>query len=752
MKTHVPVFAVILACPPVACLAATAPLTTLHSIAALTNADATRHTPVSFEATVTYFDAKTRNLDVQENSEAIYVRTPMGAQLLPGDRVLIRGTMQPSFLPYVVGTDVTVLRHGVLPAPLPATYEDLVHKQINCRYVSVRGVIRTADLVSSPGTPTGRLQMLMDGGYIDVEVESYDVIGLKNLLDAHVEVVGATGRKFDSKMQQVGAKVKVSSIADIRVIKKSGAGPWSMPLTPLQDIVMGTHVRDLSQRLRIRGTITYYQPGSAVVIENSTTSLWISTQTSEPLRIGDVADATGFPDTDDGRLTLAHAEVRDSQLMAPIQPLAATWSQLAFFERSKLGGHEFDLVSIDGRVVSAIREAMQDEFVLLADGREFTAIYRHPPPPIPLPPMLKVPVGATIQVTGICLPQAADPSNNEVPFNILLRSFDDVQIVAKPSLLTVRNVTIVAIFLLFFAMVAGIRSWILERRVRRQTANLAYLERRRRRILEDINGARPLAEIVEQITELVSFRLKGAPCWCQIADGARLGNCPTDLSAFRVRSNEIPARSGAPLGTIFSAFDVLSKPSIEHDDAIAMGAGLAALAIATRRLYSDLIHRSEFDLLTDIQNRFSMEKHLDALIDDARRTAGVFGLIYIDLDKFKLVNDRYGHHVGDMYLREAASRMKRQLRPGDILARLGGDEFAVLVPVVRTRAGVQEIAVRLERCFDEPFAADGNVILGSASVGIALYPEDAATSDAMLRFADADMYVAKHARAAIAVA
>jgi diguanylate cyclase (GGDEF)-like protein len=177
-----------------------------------------------------------------------------------------------------------------------------------------------------------------------------------------------------------------------------------------------------------------------------------------------------------------------------------------------------------------------------------------------------------------------------------------------------------------------------------------------------------------------------------------------------------------------------------------MGTGLAALAIESRRLYSDLLHRSEFDLLTDIQNRFSMEKQLDSLIDDARRTAGIFGLIYIDLDDFKQVNDRYGHHAGDLFLQEAASRMKRQLRPSDILARLGGDEFAVLVPSVRARSDVQEIALRLERCLDEPFAVESHVLHGSASVGISLYPADAATKDALLRAADAAMYKVKHAR------
>jgi diguanylate cyclase (GGDEF)-like protein len=183
-------------------------------------------------------------------------------------------------------------------------------------------------------------------------------------------------------------------------------------------------------------------------------------------------------------------------------------------------------------------------------------------------------------------------------------------------------------------------------------------------------------------------------------------------------------------------------------EAVSMGAGLASLAIGTRRLYADLIHRSEFDLLTDIQNRFSLERHLDTLIERARHSAGIFGLIYIDLDGFKQINDRYGHQVGDIYLQEAASRMKRQLRPTDILARLGGDEFAVLVPIAGTRAEVQQIAHRLDRCFRAPFTARRQVLQGSASIGVALYPEDATTRDDLLRAADHAMYEAKNARKA----
>jgi diguanylate cyclase (GGDEF)-like protein len=300
--------------------------------------------------------------------------------------------------------------------------------------------------------------------------------------------------------------------------------------------------------------------------------------------------------------------------------------------------------------------------------------------------------------------------------------------------------------LLAVVFVVAARGWAIEHRVRRQTAALALIEQRRSRILEDINGTRPLAEIVEEITELVSFKLRGAPCWCQIADGAKLGNYPPKLTGLRIVQSEIPSHTGPALGALFAAFDPLVKPSDNELDAISMAVALTALAIETRRLYSDLVHRSEFDLLTDIHNRFSLDKYLDQQIADARQSAGIFGLVYIDLDWFKQVNDIYGHQIGDLYLQEVAVRMKRQLRGVDMLARLGGDEFAALLPRVRNRAKVEEIAQRLERSFDEPFVIEEHRLKGSASIGIALYPEDGATRDELLNTADAEMYAVKSAK------
>jgi diguanylate cyclase (GGDEF)-like protein len=758
MKRLIPAAAILLGWASCAQAAAPAPLTTLRDLHALSSDRAKQELPVAFEATVTYFRRNEKTLYVEDSDAAIFVLATTDARLVPGDLVLVNGTTRDSFRPIVVSSDITLLHHGALPKPVPATYDDLIRTRRDCMLVSVRGQVLAADPVISSDLHGISLQLLTAGGAVDAAIDSDDTGPLEGLLDAEVEVVGAAAGKFDGKMQQTGILIHVSSWADVKVLKRSAANPASLPVTPMDQIITGYREQVPSQRMRVQGAITYYQPGSSVVLQSGPKSLWVQTHSIAPMRIGDLADATGFPGIHDGFLTLTHGAIQDSRVQAPIAPQPASWRQLA------MSGHVFDLVSIEGQVVAEIREATQDEYVLVADGQMFSAIYRHSPldrlAPEPPPPMRHIALGSRIRVTGICMLDDANPFNALVPFTILMRSFDDIAVVARPSLLNIRNLMFLVGFLLVVVFAVGARGWTLERKVRRQTASLAarieaeaaldhrlaQIERRRSRILEDINGSRPLAEILEQIVDLVSFRLNGAPCWCEVTDGPRQGTPPPALQSLRIARETIPARDGAPLGTLYAAFDLHTQPSAIEAEALTVVARLATLAIETRRLYSELLHRSEFDLLTDLHNRFSLDKFLEAQIELARLNAGIFGLIYIDLDEFKMVNDVYGHHVGDLYLQEVSLRMKHQLRANDLLARLGGDEFAAVVSVVPTRAGIEEIAGRLERSFDEPFAVEGYILRGAGSVGIAVYPQDGTTRDSLLSAADAAMYVAKHTR------
>lgn len=729
--------------------AETAPLRTLRAVHSLSNAQAKLALTADFEATVTYYDPTGKDLFVQDGDLAIYVFAKPGGRLVPGDRIRVQGTTDSDFRPDVIADHLTLLSHGDPPKPAHPDFAQLIRADFDCMRVTMRGRVRSANVVRDKAETNIYLTLRVDGGYIDALVLGQDGSKLKDLLDADVEITGAVAGKFDNKMQLAGIMLQAPSLADVRVIRPAARTPESLSVTPMDQILDGYSVDDRTQRVKVRGAITYYQPGAAVVLQDGIRSLWITTLYEGPLRIGEVADAAGFPDVRNNYAILTESEISAVGLVEPISPARADWIELASGKRA------FDLVSTEGKVLVAVRGAAQDEYVLDSNGRLFSAIYRHPDlPESVLPAMKRVAVGSHVRVTGICtLEHGSDPLGDPVAFNILLRGFDDVELVQGPSWLNVRHLSEVVGLLLLIVIVVSARGWRLESRVRRQATALASrieaeaeMERRRSRILEDINSGRELPDILSQIAALVAFAVK-APCWCELTNGVRLG--PVVPESLTVVSKEIPSRPGPAGGAMCVAgfSDRISGATIET--ALSMGVRLAALAIDTRGLYSDLVHRSEFDLLTDVHNRFALEKKLDEVIRQASHEAQILGLIYIDLDDFKGVNDNYGHRAGDLFLQEAALRMKHQLRPGDMLARMGGDEFGAVVPFIRSRADLEEIAGRLERSFDEPFAIEGYALRASASIGLALYPQDGNTRDTLLSAADAAMYVAKNTKSPI---
>lgn len=744
----------------VALAATPAPLTSVRSVLELTNQQANQGLPVELEATVTYYQKDTYTLFVQQDGAGIYVAPRVNGELLPGDLILIRGKTQGSFHPVIISDSITLVRHESLPKPVPATFDELIHDKHDAQLVTIRGIIRTADLDTNTAYRSAYMHVLTDGGYISASISHGESLDLKTLLDADVEITGVAGGMFDGKYQVRGILLNVSSIAQMKVLKYADAStnPWTLPITPMDRVLMGYHVIDRTQRVRVHGTITYYLPGAAAVLQDGPKSIWVETLTREPLQVGDVADAIGFPEAHNGFLALARGEVLDSHVQSPVMPVMTTRSELS------KSGHIIDLVSVEGKVVSESRGGTQDEYGLLADGELFSVVYRHHGGGEPVPPMKEIPIGSKVRVTGICITEDSNPFDNDVGFDILMRSFDDITVIAKPSMLNVTNLIVIALLLLLLAAAAGAWGWTLKSKVRQQTTAMALrieaeaaierrttkLEQRRSRILEDINTARPLAEIIEEITDMVTFWLDGAPCWCEISDGATLGIPIPQGSGVRLAREPIPGRSGDRLGILFAGLNSAEQADTNPAEALIMGARLAALAIETRRLYSDLTHRSEFDLLTDIHNRFSLDRQLEAQIVEARQKKSVFGIIYIDLDKFKQINDKYGHHIGDLYLQESVLRMKRQLRGGDMLARLGGDEFAALLTSIRGRADIDDIANRLDRCFDPPFNLEGYELRGAASIGTAFFPDDGYTKDTLLNAADASMYAVKNSRRAAA--
>lgn len=157
----------------------------------------------------------------------------------------------------------------------------------------------------------------------------------------------------------------------------------------------------------------------------------------------------------------------------------------------------------------------------------------------------------------------------------------------------------------------------------------------------------------------------------------------------------------------------------------------------------ELLRMARQDMLTGLPNRQWLADALPLALDRARESGGMVGLLFIDLDKFKHVNDSAGHQVGDELLKAVARRMQSVLRPGDHVVRLGGDEFTVLMEPLLSEQDASHAAERIAAVVAEPFALAGGQYSISASIGISMYPRDGADAEKLLNNADIAMYAAK---------
>jgi len=152
---------------------------------------------------------------------------------------------------------------------------------------------------------------------------------------------------------------------------------------------------------------------------------------------------------------------------------------------------------------------------------------------------------------------------------------------------------------------------------------------------------------------------------------------------------------------------------------------------------------ANYDVLTGLPNRSLMQDRLTQTIANAHRNRLRVALMHIDLDRFKVVNETLGHYVGDVLLKQAAERMRKMTNGADTVARVGGDEFTIVFPHVTS---LQALSASAEIMLDDlarPFPGDGQELFVSASIGISIYPDDAATADELIKHADAAMSTAK---------
>lgn len=157
-----------------------------------------------------------------------------------------------------------------------------------------------------------------------------------------------------------------------------------------------------------------------------------------------------------------------------------------------------------------------------------------------------------------------------------------------------------------------------------------------------------------------------------------------------------------------------------------------------------ILHLAHHDTLTALPNRILFYDRLNQAITRARRDKESFAVLFLDLDGFKLINDTFGHDVGDALLREVAKRIVACVRDSDTVARMGGDEFTVILSNVRTPNSKDRVAKKIVEAIARPFVLNGKNCSVSVSIGIALYPDNGKTAEQLVKIADAAMYLAKN--------
>lgn len=192
-------------------------------------------------------------------------------------------------------------------------------------------------------------------------------------------------------------------------------------------------------------------------------------------------------------------------------------------------------------------------------------------------------------------------------------------------------------------------------------------------------------------------------------------------------------------------FVALQSISAVKDDKGEISGYVSVFSDITERKNNEieLEHLATHDTLTSLPNRIYFHNSLDKSIHTARRNNKKIGVLFLDLNRFKEVNDTMGHKIGDVLLQNVAIRLLESIREEDTVARLGGDEFAIILSELVSNEDTTTIAQKIIDNISQPLAIETHRLIPSTSIGISIYPDHAQDGDTLLKLADMAMYLAK---------
>jgi len=770
-------------------------LTTALGVHQLPLSAAARAYPVRLRAVVTYYDPGDHLLFVQDSSDGIFVELSEKetASMRPGDEVDVVGVTTADFAPDVAEARIRVLGHPGLPAPTTPRFGQVSWGREDCHFIELEGVVQRV----AQGRADSLLTLAWGSNTYKAHVPA-SAESLAHLLDADVKLRGVCGALFNGKRQMLGIQMFVPGTECIRVLREPSADPFSMAVTPIADLLQFSRASDMGHCVRLRGTVTYPNRSGCTWLRDATGGVMIQDHDAEGLAVGDLVDVVGFPGIAGFSPALRGARVKRLQPGAPPAPVRVT-----SLEAMK-GDLDGQLVQIEGKLVDRLQRPAGQVLSVEAGDTIFAAQLPSggADQPLELGTRLRLTGICSVEVEqshDLIVPRTfrlllRTPADVVIlgrpPWLTAKRV---VPILAGAALLMIAALAWVGLLRKRVrAQTLALTAQTVQLQAAHQTTRDALRQARgaeslgldSKRIVELIARDEPVGPIVQHIAEAVAVHCEGAVCAILLGPpyGPRVSVAPAlpagpldvlgriDIRSVSFRPEFRAAREysddpawkacidsqlnarfrtfcsapivvdGATAGAIAAFFPEDRRCGDAQGAQLGLWCNIAALALDRRRLHDRLAYRAQHDGLTGLPNRALLYESLDQEIERASRGRRLLGMLYLDLDGFKQINDTYGHAAGDAVLQEAARRMTQTVRRGDTVARIGGDEFVVLLPMLGRSEDARQVADKIVQELRKPIQSGHHWLSVSACAGVAIWPLDGDRPDSLLRFADAQMY------------
>lgn len=477
---------------------------TAAQVRGLSVQQAQRHDPVRLRGVVTFFDETLFSRFIQDETAGIYLRESTNTPwLLPGQWVEVEGTTSPGeYAPIVVPERVRVFGTAPLPSAKPVTFDQLASGKEDSQFVELDGIIRSVQFEEASQHHV--IELATGGGRLPVYAKYLPALKLDELVGSTARVRGVCSTVFNRQRQLFAIRLMVPRLEDLTIEKPAGSDPFDIPTRNIGSLLQFTPEGSYGHRVKVRGTLIYQQPGTALYLQDGQQGLYVQTREKTPLTPGDRIEVLGFPAQG------SYTPVLQDAIYRRIEGGTAPQPDRVDHDEALKGTYDCRLVRIEAKVLDRAR-ASGEQFLVLSENDFIFHAYLEQPAGADA--FAHLANGSQVGVTGVCLIEPgvwqAGENWRAKSFRLLLRSPGDVELLRAPSWWTFRKVLGIAGALGVVALAAFVWVVVLRRRVQKQTEIIrvqlqleAALKERYEDLLENANDMVFTHDLSGKITSL----------------------------------------------------------------------------------------------------------------------------------------------------------------------------------------------------------------------------------------------------------